>query len=132
MCGAETDGATDGGAGQGAAKPHTIVIAHCRLSLLGRPQPVKYLSTRSMVSHLVQQANESLFGVCSARDMIHGRIILLPHHPCKRMMDQHVPAYIQTHKVEKDTILILSSSKYAVQLCYHLDYRPSNVSKGMM
>lgn len=114
MCGAETDGATDGGVGQGATKPHTIVITHCRLSILGRSQPVKYLSTRSMVSHLVQQANESLFGVCSARDMINGRIILSPPHPCKRMLDQHVPACIQIHKVEKDTILILSSSKYSM------------------
>lgn len=63
--------------------------------------------------------------------MIHGCIILLPPNPCKRMMDQHVPACIQTHKVEKDTILILSSSEYAVQFCYHL-YRPTNVSEGVM
>lgn len=63
--------------------------------------------------------------------MIHGRIMLLPPNPCKRMMDQHVPACIQIHKVEKDTILILSSSECTVQFYYHL-YRSSNVSEGVM
>lgn len=63
--------------------------------------------------------------------MIHGRIILLPPNPCKRMMDQHVPACIQTHKVEKDTILILSCSNSAAQVPHHI-YRPSNVSEGVM
>lgn len=63
--------------------------------------------------------------------MTHGRIILLPPHPCKRMMDQHVPACIHTHHVEKDTILILSSSKCAVQFCYQI-CRPSKVSEGVM
>lgn len=62
MCGAETDGATDGGAGQGAAKLHTSSLPTADF----RSRPMKYLSTQSMVSHLVQQANKSLFGVCCA------------------------------------------------------------------
>lgn len=68
MCGAETDGATDRGRASRGSEPHThIVIAHYRSSALaGTSTACEILSIYIVVSHLVQQANEILFGVCCA------------------------------------------------------------------